>query len=63
MHTIFSAGIRIVLLKSGITNFYIHFAMGLAFGIYGPIVVEKMLSHTKYLEVVIHPYKIIKEIK
>ena len=29
MHTIFSAGIRIVLLKLNFNNFYIHFILGL----------------------------------
>lgn len=63
MHTIFSAGIRIVLLKIGIDNFYIHFIFGLTFGMLGPIIVMKILEYTKYLEFFVYPLNTIKKLK
>ena len=63
MHTTFSAGIRIVLLKLGITNFYLHFLFGLVFGILGPIIVAIILEKIKYGNVILYPLKTIKEIK
>ena len=47
MHTIFSASIRIVLLKIGIYNFYIHFVLGLLFGILMPVIIAFILEKSK----------------
>lgn len=63
MHTTFSAGIRIVLLKIGIENFYIHFILGLALGILGPIIVAKILEKIKYGNIVLYPLKTLKEVR
>lgn len=63
MHTIFSAGIRIVLLKLEITNFYLHFVLGLLIGILGPIVVAKILEKIKYGNVILYPLKTLKEVR
>lgn len=63
MHTMFSAGIRIVLLKLGIYNFYIHFILGLIMGMVMPILVTIILEKTKYGEIILYPLKTIKKIK
>lgn len=63
MHTTFSAGIRIMLLKLGINNFYLHFLFGLFLGILGPIIVAIILEKIKYGNVILYPLKTIKEIK
>lgn len=63
MHTIFSAGIRIVLIKIGINNFYIHFVLGFVFGIIGPIIVAKLLEKSRYGNIFIYPMETIKQIK
>ena len=63
MHTTFSAGIRIVLLKIGINNFYIHFILGLLFGITIPIVISYILKITKYGNILLYPLNTMKEIK
>lgn len=63
MHTTFSAGIRIVLLKLGINNFYIHFVGGLVLGVLGPILVEKILERIKYGNVILYPLKTLKEVR
>ena len=55
MHTTFSAGIRIALLKIGIYNFYIHFILGLTLGITMPII-EKI----KYGNIILYPINTIK---
>lgn len=59
MHTIFSAGIRIVLLKIGVNNFYIHCILGLALGMLGPIIIAKVLEKIKYGNVILYPLKTI----
>lgn len=63
MHTMFSAGIRIVLLKLGVINFYLHFVLGLILGIFGPIIVAIILEKTKYGNFVLYPLKTVKQIK
>lgn len=63
MHTIFSAGTRIVLLKLNFNNFYIHFIFGLVIGIIGPIIVAKILEIIKYGNIVLYPLKTIKEVR
>lgn len=63
MHTMFSACIRIVLLKVGIFNFYIHFILGLLFGMLGPTIVAIILKKSKYGEIVLYPLNTIKKMK
>ena len=55
MHTTFSAGIRIVLFKLGIYNFYINFILGLALGIIGPTIIAIILSKIKYGNIILYP--------
>lgn len=61
MHTIFSAGIRIILLKLGFVNFYLHFLTGLVFGVFGPIIVAKILEKIKYGSFIIYPINTLNE--
>ena len=63
MHTMFSAGIRIVLLKVGVYNFYIHFILGLTMGMLMPVLVTIILEKIKYGEIILYPLKTIKKIK
>lgn len=63
MHTIFSAGIRIILLRIGVNNFYLHLICGFIIGIIGPIAVEEILEKTKYGNVILYPLKTINELK
>ena len=63
MHTMFSASIRIVLLKVGVYNFYIHFILGLTMGMLMPVLVTIILEKIKYGEIILYPLKTIKKIK
>ena len=63
MHTMFSAGIRIVLLKIGVNDFYIHFIFGLVLGIIGPIVIAIILNKIKCGNIVLYPIRILKKVK
>lgn len=63
MHTIFSAGIRIVLLKIGINNFYIQFIFGFIFGIICPIIVANILENLKYGNIILYPIKTLRELR
>ena len=63
MHTIFSAGIRIVLIKIGINNFYVHFVLGFLCGMIGPMIIAKILAKNIYGNIFIYPMETIKQIK
>ena len=63
LHTIFAAGFRIVLLKVGISNYAIHFIIGLITSIVIPIIVGKICEKTRYLNFFFYPLKTLEEIK
>lgn len=60
MHTLFAAPIRIVLIKLGITNIYIHILIGLFVSFIGPIILTKIMQCIKYGDFVLYPNKYIK---
>jgi fucose 4-O-acetylase-like acetyltransferase len=60
MHTIFAAGIRILLVKLGITAWYIHIPVGLVATFVGPIITYYIMEKSKILEIFIYPTKLIK---
>ncbi len=60
MHTIFAAPTRIVLLKVGIQNIFLHILFGLAASIIGPIIAAKVMIKFKMLEIFLYPGKYIK---
>lgn len=62
-HTIFAAGIRIVLLKIGITNYFIQFSIGLIVSIYVPVIMSIISKKIMYTEIFFYPTKTIKELK
>ena len=63
LHTIFAAGFRIVLLKVGISNYVIHFIIGLIASIVIPIIVGKICEKTKYLNFFFYPIKMQEKVK
>lgn len=63
LHTIFAAGVRIVLLKIGITSYFIHFVFGILASIYIPVVVSKISNKIVYTDFFFFPIKTIEEIK
>lgn len=60
MHTIFAAGLRIVLLKMGIMNEIVHVTLGLTISFLGPIIAAMIMKKLKCLEFFIYPTKYIK---
>lgn len=62
-HTIFAAGIRIVLLKLGVTNYFIQFIIGLIGGIYVPVIMSIISDKIKYTNIFFYPVKTINELK
>lgn len=60
MHTIFAAGIRVVLLKVGVMTPIIHIGIGIGFSILGPVLAEMLLRKIKYADFIIYPNKYIK---
>ena len=48
MHTIFAAGIRVILLKIGITNLFVHIAAGLAASFVFPIIAAMIMEKIKF---------------
>lgn len=63
LHTIFAAGIRIVLLKLHITNYLIHFIIGIGFSIYIPVIVSIISEKIIFTNFFFFPLKTIKILK
>ena len=64
LHTIFTAGIRVILLKIGITQWYIHVLAGVEAGIIFPVMAAMLAQKTKVLNIFFFPektYKILKQ--
>lgn len=57
MHTIFAAGIRIVLLKIGIDLVVIHCILGVGGSFVGPVIATRILEKIKYFDFCIYPIK------
>lgn len=60
MHTIFAAGLRMILLKIGIQNALIHIVLGLSISFAGPMAAAIVMKKSKWLEFFIYPSKFIK---
>lgn len=60
MHSIFASGIRIVLMKLGFEQWYIHIPVGLIFTFAGPVLAGFIMEKSKYLEFFLYPLKFIK---
>ena len=63
MHTIFAAGIRIVLFKIGVENYFVHFIVGLLFSIYIPVLVSTISTKLKYMNFFFYPLQTIEEVR
>lgn len=63
LHTIFAAGIRIILLKFKIQNYFIHFIVGILSSIYLPVFVSKISEKIKYTQILFFPTRTIQQIK
>lgn len=61
LHTIFAAGIRIVLLKLGINSFWIHLPFGIVFSIVPAVVCGLIADRIKFLNVFFYPVKTIRK--
>ncbi|WP_026497692.1 acyltransferase family protein [Butyrivibrio sp. WCD2001] len=63
LHTIFTAGFRVVLKKCGITMYSVHLIIGLLAGIICPIIIAKITNTNAFLDFFFYPSKSIKRIK
>lgn len=63
MHTIFSAFIRIVLMKIKIDNFVVHLICGVSIGILMPIIISVISNKIVYTDLFIFPQKTYNQIK
>lgn len=61
LHTIFAAGIRIVLLRLGITDFWIHLPFGIIFSLAPPVVCGVIAERIKLLNIFFYPVKTIRK--
>ena len=64
LHTIFTAGIRIVMVRVNITQWWIHIVGGTIFGLVCSVLVAEIAKKTKFLNFFFFPtqtYKCIKE--
>ena len=62
LHTIFTAGIRIALLKVGIENWIVHVVLGLVLGIAVPVICAKIADYTGFLNIFFFPGKVLKKL-
>lgn len=60
MHTICAAPVRIVLMKLGIDNTFIHVILGVFISFAGPIAIAYIMGKTKYLDFLLYPTRYIK---
>lgn len=63
LHTIFTAGIRIVLKKVGIDSYFVQFICGMAIGIGAPTIVYYIGSKWWLIDFLFYPSKILEQIK
>lgn len=63
LHTICAAGVRVVLLKLGIRDYWIHLTIGLLASIYFPVFISKFCERIKYLDFFFYPVKTIQKIR
>lgn len=63
LHTIFTAGTRIVLMKLALNNFYLQFTIGMIVGIVGPIIIAFIAEKSKYFNLLFYPVKTIALLK
>lgn len=62
-HTIFAAGVRIVLFKIGVTNYWIHLVIGLFASIYIPVMISMISNKIKYTNFFFYPVKTVNELR
>ena len=55
LHTIFTAGFRIVLLKVGVSNYLLHALLGIIVGIGSPIIGMNIIKNCKILLFMFYP--------
>lgn len=63
MHTFFTAGARIVLLRAGVSSIPLHLMAGIAAGILFPVVAAKIAQRSPYLNFFFYPSRSVKQIK
>lgn len=62
-HTFFTAGARIILLRLGVTNCFVHIAAGIAAGLLFPIAAAKAAELSPFLNFFFYPARAVKEIR
>jgi hypothetical protein len=63
LHTIFTAGIRVVLVRVGMTNWVIHVVVGLICGLFFSVLAAWIANKTKWLDLLFFPSKAYRTIK
>lgn len=63
LHTIFTAGIRVILIRVNITNWLIHIIMGTVCGIFFSVLASVIAKKTKFLDIFFFPTKTIQSLK
>lgn len=63
LHTIFTAGFRIVLLKVGVSNYLLHVLLGIIVGIGIPIIGMNVIKNCKILLFIFYPSSTVMRLK
>lgn len=57
LHTFFAAGVRIIMIKLSIDNYFIHFVIGLLSSLYLPVIVGIFSEKVRFLNFFFYPVK------
>ena len=63
LHTFFTAAVRIVLLRLGVTAYAVHLAAGTAVGLAGSLAVGWLAARTPYLNLVFYPTRSLRALR
>lgn len=63
LHTIFTAGIRTVLMKIGIGNYVVNVVVGIILGIFAPICIAILANKSTVLEIFFYPTKTVEKLR
>lgn len=63
LHTIFTAAVRIALLRLGVKNYFVHVSLAMLFGMLIPIIVASISERITALNVLFYPSKTLRKIQ
>ena len=63
LHTIFTAGVRILMHKAGIHSYIVHVVAGMLAGVVFPLLLAIVMEKTVWMDIVLYPSQTLKKLK